>query len=127
MKPANVIVAFLVSLTICGTARAQATTGQQIQNQCKALVGTRNPSDAFDGGFCPGFIDGVINSQSMWEANDKLLRRNHPQSFCLPQEGTNGEYLQVFVKYLDDHPEELHKPAALLLVQSLIKAFPCGK
>jgi len=124
MKPATVIAALLISLIICGSAGAQATTGQQIQDKCKALV---NQNSSFSGGFCAGFIDGVINSQWMWEASDKFHKQSHFLSLCLPQEGTNGQYLQVFLKYLDDHPEELHKPAALLLVESLAKAFPCGK
>ncbi|MGO9640246.1 MAG: Rap1a/Tai family immunity protein [Candidatus Acidiferrales bacterium] len=35
--------------------------------------------------------------------------------------------MQVFVKFLDDHPEELNRPAALLLAEALHEAFPCGK
>jgi hypothetical protein len=127
MKPATVIAALLISLTICGKAGAQPTTGQEIQTKCRELMNYQDLSHAFNGGFCGGFIDGVIDSQNMQEASDKLQKRSHALSFCLPQEGTNGQYVQVFVKYLDDHPEELHRPAALLLVESLVKAFPCGK
>jgi hypothetical protein len=126
MKPAILIGALLVSLTICGKAVAQPTTGQQIQSKCKELVNEKM-SQVFDAGFCGGFIDGVIDSQTMEEANDKTQNRRQTPRFCLPQEGTNGQYVQVFFKYLGDHPEELHRPAAFLLVESLVKAFPCGK
>jgi hypothetical protein len=43
----------------------------------------------------------------------------------LPAEVTNGQIVLVFVKYLEVHPERLHKPANLLLVEALRKAFPC--
>ncbi len=118
-----VLAAFL-SLVMCAKASGQTTTGEQIQSKCKEST---NQTASFNVGFCAGFIDGVIQSQYMWEASDNLQKRDHAPSFCLPKESTNGQLLQIFIKYLDDHPEELHKPAALLLVQSLQKAFPCRK
>jgi hypothetical protein len=118
MKPITMLAALLISLTIGGRVEAQPTTGQQIQIKCKELMNYQDLSHAFSAGFCGGFIDGVIDSQTM---------QGRAPSFCLPQKGSNGQYVQVFLKYLDNHPQELHKPAALLLVESLVKAFPCGK
>ena|SRR5438094_756016 len=31
----------------------------------------------------------------------------------------------VFLKYVDNHPEELHLPASFILSKSLVAAFPC--
>jgi hypothetical protein len=47
--------------------------------------------------------------------------------FCLPVNVDNGQILLVFIKYLEDDPEELHKPANLLFVEEMRKAFPCKK
>ena len=33
--------------------------------------------------------------------------------------------VKIFIKYLDAHPEELHKSAEFLLARSLQEAFPC--
>src|SRR5580704_883853 len=90
------VATLLLAVAVCGVADAQTTTGQDVQSKCKELT-AQNPSPSFNGGFCAGFIDGVIGSQLMWEASDKLQKRNHTLSFCLPTEGTNGQYLQVFV------------------------------
>lgn len=114
----------LLSLILPGKAGAQATTGNEIQSKCKQLL---NDNESFSSGFCAGFVDGVVDSQDMWEASDKMQNRSHVQSFCLPGKSTNGQLVRVFIKYLDDHPERLNEPAALLLVESLRKAFPCGK
>jgi len=62
----------------------------------------------------------------VWEAKPgTTAKRNRDLSFCLPDQVTNDQIIKIFVKYLDDHPEELHQPASLLLVTSMRKAFPC--
>lgn len=119
MKTATVVGLCLWCLIACGQASAGLTGGEEIQKECEKPDAV--PS-AFSNGFCAGFVTGVVEAQTMWER--RTLK--HP-SFCLPEKSTNGQILKVFTKYLDDHPEELHQPAALLLVTSLRHAFPCGK
>jgi len=125
MKPTTLITVIVLCLAFCGRAGAQTTTGADIQNKCKEL--TANKAFSFDGGFCAGFMDGIIADETMWHLSDDVQKQTHILSFCLPETGTNGQYLQVLVKYLDEHPEELHKPAAFLLREAFNKAFPCGK
>ena len=125
MKPVTVIFALFVCFAISGKAKAQMT-GQQMQEKCKELI-VDKPAPSFDGGFCAGFISAAIDDESMWRASDKEQKQTHILSFCIPQNGTNGQYLQVFLKYLDEHPEELHKPANFILHEAFSKAFPCGK
>jgi Rap1a immunity proteins len=115
------IAAVLLFLMFCPNSFAQVTTGEKIQSMCRAEM------VAASGSFCAGFISGVLEEQFMWTANDTLHKRTHDFRFCLPEKSTNDQILKVFVKYLDDHPEELHKPAALLLIQAMVKAFPCQK
>jgi hypothetical protein len=129
MKIATVVGLCLWCLIACGQASAETITGAHIQDQCEK---TSNGTEPFSNGFCAGFIDGVLEAQVMWEVFESkgsvgTLKRNPQLSFCLPAEVTNGQVVKIFTKYLDDHPEELHEPAALLLVTSLRKAFPCGK
>jgi hypothetical protein len=107
--------------------KSQRARDHRCGNSDEVQKALANKSVAFDGGFCAGFIDAVIDSMNMWEADDISEKRPHAIRFCLPQEGTNGQYLQVFLKYLDQHPEELHKAAAFLLVESLRAAFPCSR
>jgi len=63
----------------------------------------------------------------VWEAKPgATVKRNPDLSFCMPATVTNDQIVKIFIKYLDEHPEELHQPASLLLATSLRKAFPCG-
>lgn len=118
MKTIFPIATFILCLVFCGKASA-SPSGTELQSKCKTAL--KDQADAFDGGYCAGFIDGVM-SQTLVEA-----KAGFDVPFCLPTGGSMGQIVQVFVKYLDDHPERLHEPASLLLVESLAKAFPCHK
>jgi Ssp1 endopeptidase immunity protein Rap1a len=125
MKPTILFLLALLSFALCGNAAAHATSGEEMLKKCKKIPDTAS----FDAGFCAGFVDAVLDTLNMWEASDVFEKRSHDKDvrFCLPEEVTNGQILLVFVKYLEDHPEELHKPANLLLIEALRKAFPCER
>jgi hypothetical protein len=42
----------------------------------------------------------------------------------MPIEVKQEQMIKVVVKYLKDHPEEHHKPAGLLVIFALSRAFP---
>jgi Rap1a immunity proteins len=132
MKPAIMTAAFLLALNICAMAASPGgVDGDFLQEKCKQAVreadspNASNPS--WSGGLCFGIIEGVIESQLMWQASDKLDKRNHFMSFCIPERVSNDQILRVLVKHLEDHPELLHEGASYLILESLNKAFPCRR
>lgn len=68
---------------------------------------------AHDAGFCMGFIAGVANSMN---SNDGVDLKDGSI--------TRDQLIRVVQKYLEDHPEQLSKPATWLVRQAIIKAFP---
>jgi len=99
-----------------------------MQQKCKQAVhdidsGTDSPSYA--SGVCIGFVSGVLESHTLWMVVDAAQKRTHPTSFCIPDEVTETQILRVFLKYLDEHPEKLHYPAVVMLIESVRHAFPC--
>jgi hypothetical protein len=46
---------------------------------------------------------------------------------CAPADSTAEQLGLVTLKYLHEHPEELHKPASDLIVKAVRAAFPCPK
>jgi hypothetical protein len=55
-------------------------------------------------------------------------RNHHQEQFlpCLPIEGvTAGQAIRIVTKYLNAHPERLHRDAHILVVEALREAFPC--
>ena len=71
---------------------------------------------------CNHYIHGVIDtfeSAKDWDWSPK------GESICAP-EGFNGDQaIRIFVKYADEHPEELHNSAPSMVWDALHKAFPC--
>src|SRR6185295_8452520 len=107
---------------------AQGQTGSELLTKCKdffnILDNNSSGFDAFGGGFCAGFVSGVLSGAEVWKVADTLRKQDHPMAFCRPEKSDNGQLVRVFVKYLEDHPEKLHEPAGVLLLASLTNAFP---
>ena len=69
--------------------------------------------EAYDTGYCYGMVSGVASWLGSEDGAD-LLAPNPSVT----------QLIRVVQKYMDDHPEELSKPAVWLIRVSLIKAFP---
>ncbi len=74
--------------------------------------------------FCTGYISAVTDSETAlrlgWHINSNL------QTFCLPENKiTVGQLVKVFKKYANNNPQDLHLPAAFLVIQSFTQAWPC--
>jgi len=121
--------AFLVALALLGAtssamavARAVATSsaiasGADAIEGCRAATGRTATVDrvVYDAGFCLGVVEGT-----MWSLQITNL-------LCLPKGVTHGQGLKVLVKYMDDHPEELHERVGQLAAEAFVKAWPCSR
>ena len=64
-----------------------------------------------------GFDDGY-NAANFVAGNKNMV-------YCIPSGVTSDQLVDIFIKYLNDHPESLHEKAQFLALSSLLKAFPC--
>ena len=53
-----------------------------------------------------------------------LAPANDPP-FCVPNDVTLGQRVAVVVKYIDEHPEDMHLEFFLLASEALRAAWPC--
>jgi Rap1a immunity proteins len=44
---------------------------------------------------------------------------------CAPTESTVSQYIRIFLKYVDDHPEIVHQDFDFVALNALMWAFPC--
>ena len=84
-----------------------AAEGHELKRMCV---------DDSDVATCRAFVAGVIST--IFEFNVKT-------SICQPDGVTRSQNADVFVKYLNNHPDELHLSGAELVVRALSDAFPC--
>lgn len=102
---------------------AGSKDGNRLLHACSAI--TQKNCDCeedryarFNSGYCFGQMHAVMD----------LFADNHAytqQLFCLPENGSLGQYARVIVKYLQANPEELHLDGSLLAINALRQAFPC--
>jgi hypothetical protein len=76
-------------------------------------------------GLCQGFFNGLVVSSGFAAAMKDKYDLGRPL-FCVPNGVTNDQARKVFLKFMEDHPEQLHENGANLAVISLMKAFPCS-
>jgi len=115
----------LLFLVIPATAKEQwyrvfGPNGNTFIVTCKAAIQKIDNPDwqgtkqqAHDSGYCFGFVSAVaehLNEDDGVDLSDKAITRD--------------QLIRVVQKYMEDHPEELSKPASWLIRQALIKAFP---
>jgi Rap1a immunity proteins len=92
--------------------------GNRLLEQCTEVES--HPS-SFYSGMCIGFVSGTQSGYLVAHAWS-----DGKTSICMPKEVTNGQSVKIVVKYLKDHPEELHLAAESLVLRAFNGAFPCG-
>jgi hypothetical protein len=127
MRFAIILAAVLVTLaptsgSVQGDANAgMIAFGNQFYNRCVAAESPRNGVDDTTLFFCLGYMEGLTHG---------VMAAEIPQTsktFCLPSpEVTNQQLVRIVRKYIADHPEKTHEVTAILAVEALRKAFPCG-
>lgn len=122
--------AALVLAVIVTVLQPEATLadGNLLLKQCTPIMSfldnagnvLSNVENTFDAGFCLRMAQGITNTNMMYQyAMQKTL-------FCLPTGGIqNVQAVRVIVKYLKEHPEQLHEHEATLAIMAFIQAFPC--
>jgi len=95
----------------------QSGDGNKLLERCQHAVkmlgadaSEFNKTNAFDSGYCLGMVEGVVSF-----ADDG----------CFPADVTFAQGERVVVKYLTDHPNQLHWGAPVLVRLALVDAFPC--
>ena len=101
----------------CSVAGAAETpyehSGNFMHAQCSPSAAKQHSNCAF---YLSGLTKGAFGQAVLTESKEL---------FCVPLGVTNGQLVDVFYKYLDDHPAQRHMDAAVLAFFSLRDAFPC--
>jgi hypothetical protein len=91
--------------------------GSELLNECSNVYGNSGHQNATKATHCLGFMAGFIDGATYGSSLDA----------CIPQEADLGQLVRVIVKYLANHPEDLHLSAASLIDKATLEAFPCKK
>ncbi|MGO8921125.1 MAG: Rap1a/Tai family immunity protein [Stellaceae bacterium] len=68
--------------------------------------------------YASGFVDGLWTGQI-------LVREGH--AVCPPAGVSTGQAVEVEKKFLNDNPQELHRPASEMITAAIVLAWPCAR
>ena len=116
----------LFSLSLPPWSMGEDGDGNRLRSVCGAAVAFVDTQslqrlNSVDVGFCFGLMEGMMAMNQVYEYRLKNAL------FCQPKDITSAQAARIVVKYLRDHPEELHQPGSILAYVALSKAFPCAK
>ena len=121
----------VLCLSASSTAAATGTgSGNDLLEQCNTAIrfsdngklGEATASEAFRIGFCLGLVHGAVET-----IRAQQIGFGHTEFGCIPDAIENGQAARIVVKYLKEHPDQLHQDDALLAISALRQAYPCSK
>jgi hypothetical protein len=78
-------------------------------------------------GFVAGFAIGqhqlAYSKAGTHDGARRYVKRQ--EVLCVPDAVSNGQLIEVFVAYMNAHPESLHEPEAMHFWNALQGSFPC--
>jgi hypothetical protein len=109
------IAAALVASVVSGPAMAAKdnNSGNQLLEDCTSKRGS------ISRGFCTGFVQGFMHGITVF----KKIGATIP--YCTPDQVTIGQRRDIFINYLQAHPESRHNYAGMLYSLAMTEKFPC--
>ena len=83
-----------------------------------ALARCTTTSELASPAYCLGYLQGA---SFMLE----VMLRTHNLPGCIPPNATAAQLKDVFVKYLEDHPNIRHEPESVLFVMAVADSWAC--
>jgi hypothetical protein len=124
MRCLHVIFIGLIFLLVGASAKAEELSGDgnELLRDCEESLHGKLVADAIRAGTCLGYLSGIVDMHVVYAQSGIP---NLPIS-CIPPGGVSLRQVQrVVVKYLQEHPEELHYKRFTLVNIALLHAFPC--
>jgi hypothetical protein len=125
------VVVFTALFAVALPAFAE-TTGNDVLNRCQTAIRYSDNNggpvgEHFDSGWCIGWVAGALEVTKLhneWGA--AISQKPTLLQFCLPESGIPvNQAVGVVVKYLKEHPEQLHEDGMALTIAALKDSFPC--
>jgi len=104
----------LCTMAMFSSARADVD-GNFLKDTCDGPKGSTKYA------YCMGYVFGTLDSFR------GLGKTSQLKFFCEPKGVTGEQILLMTVKYLGQHPEDLHYGASSLVLNMMVSAFPCAK
>lgn len=116
-------------------AKVTTKTSTKMYQNCKMWIKQNNGEklaavDLVKGLSCSWYFRGMFDSSALIEVIDdmktgKRSRQARLNGVCVPSSMSPGQWVRVFVKYLDDNPQYLNRNASINSAAALKKYYKC--
>ena len=133
MKGLLLVVCLLGASTAAyGAVTGDSSTGR-LQKQCRKALAVMKPEsgsadsdldpelDFYSVGHCTGYVTGFIELYKTLVDDDMLS----DPAICFPENLDTEQAWEVFLKWVDDHPDMIREHRMWGLAGSFSEAFPC--
>jgi hypothetical protein len=114
MKSKMLLLSGLLTVLITNPGYAGYYTGSNLVSYCESeLIHDQNS--------CRRYLSGISDAQDSFYRLEFLADR----AFCIPDRVTNEQLREVFIKYADEHPQDLELVASGMAINAFRMAYPC--
>jgi hypothetical protein len=117
-------IATTLALAVILHSPGAAADGNTLLRDCQSTVELYDSDgasgNALNSQYCLGSINAVGSLSVL--LNGAISKE---KQFCLPGNTTNIQIARIVVKYINDHPNEMHYPEGYLVIGAFQDAFPC--
>lgn len=137
MKVPVIVLAIALFFPILAKAQTEKFDGNMLLERCGDVIKTADNPDShvssFNVAWCLGYIQGfrssmtaqyAVNAKTSSDGDFEKARDKGTLGISLPANVSTGQIARVFVKWLQDHPQNLNENASFLTVIILRDAFP---
>jgi hypothetical protein len=104
----------LLTLPSAAFAKKDVSSGNYWHEVCSSPIGTREME-------CLTYLQGFDAAHDV-----AIMGGGATPLYCQPKGVTLGQMQKVVIRYLDQHPDQLHFAFAFLVVRALRESFPCS-
>jgi len=124
----------LAIVLLLAEAALASPTGNDVLKNCQTAVRSfdnngASVSELTDVGWCEGWVRAALElTRSYNDLTDFTKQKPTVLQFCLPESGIPLiQAIRVVVKYLQQHPDQLHEDGMGLTIAALKGSFPCKR
>lgn len=119
-------VVFLFAVCPAHVRAARLQTGADLLKFCQVVLENKPSNVAMvDGVGCIAYLKGMSETFDLWELFNERRKQNNPAPACVPKGLTGRDMAIVIVKFIKEHPAEMHHPMSDVALTAFMNAYPC--
>jgi hypothetical protein len=114
MKSKMLLLLALLTMSITNHGYAGYYTSSNLFNYCESEL-------VVDQNSCRRYLSGISDAHDTFYRLEFLADK----AFCIPDRATNEQLREIFIKYVNEHPQDLGRVASSMAINAFSIAFPC--